>query len=123
MQPLGDSQFSLVSTPAAATQATATLPAAAAVVRHVLKSLTATLACGATAQATPAVLVVRDGASGAGTILWAQQVILPVNGVWSIAITDLSLLGSRGTAMTVEFTGAGVAGSVQSISATGYDVE
>jgi hypothetical protein len=120
---LADSEFSLVHTPAAATQATKTIAAAGPGIRHVLRSLVATLATGATAQAVAATVVVRDGATGVGAIIWAQQVIIPANIAWTVMPTDLLLAGSPNTAMTLEFTAAGVAGSFESISGTGYDRE
>jgi hypothetical protein len=108
------------STPAAATQATAT-KAAAAGVRHFCTSISATLAAGATAQAAAAVLNLRDGATGAGTILWSKQVILPVNGVWEVNLGSLNIPGTAGNAMTLEFSAAGAAGTFESVSMTGYD--
>lgn len=110
------------STPAAATQATASRAAGAAGVRHVCTSISATLATGATAQAAAALVNLRDGATGAGTILWSKQVILPTNGVWEVDLGGLNILGSAATAMTLEFSAAGVAGSFESVSLTGHDV-
>lgn len=112
--------WSINHVPGAAAQATISKGAVAAV-RHVCTSISATLATGATAQAAAGVLVLRDGASGAGTILWSKQVILPVNGVWEVDISGLNIVGSINTAMTLEFTAAGVAGSFESVSLTGYD--
>lgn len=109
------------STPAAATQATTSRAAGGAGVRHVCTGIFATLATGATAQAAAAVLVLRDGLTGAGAILWTKQSILPVNGVWNVEISGLNIVGSAATAMTLEFVAAGVAGSFQSVSMTGYE--
>lgn len=63
----------------------------------------------------------RDGASGAGTILWSGAVAAPANGSETIAI-PLSIAGSANTAMTIEFSAAGVAASLEAVSMTGYDV-
>lgn len=63
----------------------------------------------------------RDGASGAGAQLWIAQVQLPANGVWSVTLNGLNIVGSPNTAMTLEFSAAGVAASLQSVSITGFD--
>jgi hypothetical protein len=107
-------------TPAAATQATTTR-AAVAGLRHICTSLAATLATGATAQAAAAILVLRDGATGVGAILWTKQIILPINGVWDLNVSGLNIVGTAGNAMTLEFTAAGVAGSFASVALTGHD--
>jgi hypothetical protein len=116
----GGSDFTLFSTPAAATQATATKAAGTNGTRHVIDNITAVLATGATAQAAAVSVVVRDGATGAGAILFAVQLILPVNGFAPFSF-PVRIVGSPNTAITVEFSAAGVAGSFESISATGHD--
>lgn len=117
----GPGEWSQGHTPASATQATTTKAAGAAGVRHVCTAISATLATGATAQAAAALLVLRDGATGAGTILWTKQVILPVNGVWNVDLTGLNIVGSAATAMTLEFSAAGALGTFESVSMSGYD--
>jgi hypothetical protein len=112
--------FSVLHAPAAATQATITKSAGAAGVKHVCTSIAATLAAGGTAQ-TPINVYLRDGATGTGTIIWAGSVSAPVNSAAIIALTDLSIVGSAATAMTLEFSAAGVAASVQAVTLTGYD--
>src|SRR5690242_9481224 len=63
--------WSVVHAPAANNQATASKAAGAAGVRHVCTGITATLAAGASAPTAVNVNVaVRDGATGAGTVLW-----------------------------------------------------
>jgi hypothetical protein len=114
--------WSINNTPAAATQATASRAAGAAGVRHVCTSISATLAAGATAQSSAAILNLRDGATGAGTILWSKQVILPANGLWEVNIGGLNIVGSAATAMTLEFAAAGAAGTFESVALTGHDV-
>lgn len=106
-------------TPAAATQATITQAAAGAGVRNVCKAITATVACAATAQ-TPINIVLRDGASGAGTILWSAKLAAPANSAGVIAVAGLNIVGSPNTAMTLEFGGAGVANSEQTVSMSGF---
>lgn len=112
-------QWSVQHTPAAATQATIT-KAAVAGYRHVCDSITATIACGATAQ-TPIQVVLRDGATGVGAILWSAKLAAPVNGMGDIEMTDLGIPGTSGNAMTLEFTGAGVAASEQAVAMVGRD--
>lgn len=107
--------------PAGGAVATVSKAAGGAGVRHVCTSISATLATGATAQAVAAVLVLRDGASGAGALLFAKQVILPANGLWEVNISGLNIVGSVNTAMTLEFSAAPVAGAFESASFTGYD--
>lgn len=66
---------------------------------------------------TPFTVVVRDGASGVGAILWTSYFI------WSsIAMDDYQtyIVGSANTAMTIEFTTADPgAGIFQTVSANG----
>jgi hypothetical protein len=113
-------QWSVQHTPAAATQATIT-KAAAAGFRHVCDSITATLACAGTAQ-TPIQVVLRDGLTGAGAILWSAKLAAPVNGMADIEMEVLGIPGTSGNAMTLEFTGAGVAASEQCVAMVGYDI-
>ena len=109
------------STPAAATAASATKAAAGAAIRHICTGISVTLAAGATAQAAAAIVALRDGATGAGAILWSKQVILAVNGVWDVNLSGLSIVGTANTAMTLEFTAAPVAGAFASVSLTGHE--
>jgi hypothetical protein len=109
-------------TPNAATQATITKTAGGAGVRHICYGITATIACGTTAQ-TPLTVYLRDGATGAGTVLWSATISAPANGVGGICITDLNIVGSANTAMTLEFSGAGVADSKQAVTLMGYDAQ
>lgn len=106
--------------PAAATQATCT-KAATANVRHVCKVISVSIACGATAQ-TPISVRLRDGATGAGTILWSMKVSAPVNSSQVIYEPGLSIVGSVNTAMTLEFSAAGVAASEQTVNLSGFDL-
>lgn len=113
--------WSINNTPAAATAATITRAAGGAGVRHVATSISATVATIGTAQAVALVLVLRDGATGAGTILWSKQVVLPVNAVWEVNISGLNIVGTAATAMTLEFVANNVAASFSSVSLTGHD--
>ena len=76
-----------------------------------------------TAQTAALVFILRDGATGAGTVLWSLQVSLPVNTTWSFMLGGLNIIGSAATAMTIEtVAAANVAASFASVSMTGYDV-
>lgn len=116
------STWSVTNTPATATQATASRAAGAAGVRHVATTVTVCLATGATAQ-TPILAHLRDGATGAGTILrsWAHSA--PANSTFCNNISDLAMLGTAATAMTIEFTGAGVTASQQTVTLTGFSTQ
>jgi hypothetical protein len=127
--PLGGergSRFTVVSTPAAGTVASASI-AAEASVRHVLDhicfSAQATGAVGATALG----VIVRDGATGAGTALLQFTVAVPVaagTGQQEVAVfcsPAMDLVGTTATAMTAEFN-AGVTNLVESVTLTGYNV-
>src|SRR5687767_14605001 len=112
--------WSVNHTPAAATQATITKAAGAAGVRHVCTSISATLATIGTAQSSVILLNLRDGATGAGTILWSKQVALPANAVWNVDLSGLTIVGSAATAMTLEFSAANAAASFASVAMTGF---
>jgi len=116
----GSQDTSAFSTPGAAAQASASLAATGATQRWICTSISATLAAGATAQAAQIFLNLRNGASGAGAIIWSKSVILPVNGLWEVDLTDLSIPGAYGAAMTLEFSGGGAAGTFESVAVTAY---
>lgn len=118
--------WSIVSTPAANTQATISR-AAVASTRHICTSLSAVLTAPAAVVSGTVQLNLRDGATGAGTILWSQT--LQVGGATSISadraiiqLSGLQIFGSVNTAMTLEFSAAGGASTLESVSLTGYDV-
>jgi hypothetical protein len=109
-----------VHTPAVNTQATTSKAAGAAGVRHVCNSISASLYSGSTAvtvPAAPVTVILRDGATGAGTILWQQGISVPTTagGSQVINISGLNIIGTAATAMTLEFSGAGGAGSFESV--------
>lgn len=104
-----------------ALQASTSKAAGGAGVRHVCTSISAIFSTGATAQAAAIDLNLRDGATGVGTILWSQRLILDVNKTLQFILTNLNIVGSPATAMTLEFNAAGVAGSVESVALSGYD--
>lgn len=114
-------EWTITDAPAANTVATATRAAGAAGVRHVLTSFCADL-CAVAAQATPITFVIRDGAAGVGAILYQRRLIAPLGTTASVEITDLNIVGSDATAMTVECTAAPAATNFATVSASGYSV-
>jgi hypothetical protein len=111
--------------PATNTQATASKAAGGAGVKHVCQGLCICLAAGGTAPtATQLTVNLRDGLTGAGTILAAFTVaITAVAGAFiCIPLTDLNIVGSAATAMTLEFSAAGGANTYESVTLMGYDV-
>lgn len=113
--------FSIHHDPAAAAQATVTKAAAGLGMRHICTSIHATLNAGAAATGIIKVYL-RDGAAGVGPILWSAAVQAPAAGHVQVSLSDLSILGSANTAMTLEFSAAGGAGSQENVALTGYSV-
>lgn len=111
--------------PAVATVATASKAAGAAGVQHVMIQGGWSLSCAATAQ-TPIAITVRDGASGAGTVLWAWSAAALADTCVNVALPPgIYLVGSAATAMTIEFASGGtiVAAAQATVCAAGYDVQ
>lgn len=118
--------WSITHTPAANTQATISR-AATASTRHVCTSISATLSAQVAATSGDVQINLRDGATGAGTILWSQTA--RVGGASSLSadraiflLSGLSIFGSVNTAMTLEFSAAGGANIFESVALTGYSV-
>jgi hypothetical protein len=88
-------------------------------VRHVATSVTVCVAAAGTAQ--PAVQVnLRDGATGAGTIIRSWNLAAPINSSACGEIAGLNIAGTAATAMTIEFAAATAAATVASVSMSGY---
>lgn len=120
-------RWMVVSFPAANAQGTASI-AAEAGVRHVVDCVTWAGDSSAAVTAAAGNLAVRDGATGAGTVIWqvaiAHQVAAGA-GIQTIApntVCGLNLVGTTNTAMTAELN-AGVTGEVQSVSISGFNVQ
>lgn len=113
--------WSIQSDPAVNTQATITRAAGGGGIRHICTSIHATLSAGATASGIVKVYL-RDGATGAGAILWSGSLKVPVESTANISISGLSIVGSVNTAMTLEFSAAGGATTQENVSLTGYSV-
>ncbi|MDB5308144.1 MAG: hypothetical protein JWO38_2346 [Gemmataceae bacterium] len=117
--------WAVTSNPGANTQASASQAAGGAGVRHVCTGLSFSIASGGTAP-TAAQLVVnlRDGATGAGTVLHSWTIAIPATtGAFnSFEMVGLNIVGSANTAMTLEFAAAGGANTYEACNLTGYDV-
>jgi hypothetical protein len=104
---------------AAITAATASKAAGGGAVRHVATGVTlcySDSAIGAVAQVN-----LRDGATGAGTIIRSWLVALPVAGGSQCEnLSGLNMTGSANTAMTLEFGAATAATSSKTVTLTGY---
>lgn len=114
--------FAIQHTPAANTQATIAQAAAGGHRRNIARSITVTFSNNASgAAAVGTVFNLRDGATGAGTILWSGTIWLPATpgASESIALSDLDIVGSENTAMTLEAAAGGGANTVQSVALTG----
>src|SRR5216683_1099363 len=105
--------WSVTSNPGVGAQATASRFASPAPPlaesKHVCTSISATLVAAA-ATAAQATLNLRDGATGAGTILgsWVLSVPAVIGTCIVFSLDSLEIIGSPNTAMTLEFS-AGVA--------------
>jgi hypothetical protein len=108
-------------TPAAAAAATITRAAGAGTVRHVCTGI----AFGFNAinvEAGTFLINLRDGGTGAGTILQSWRVGPFAAGASMIfGASDLNIIGSAAIAMTIEFAGAPAAGNFEFVNLTGYD--
>jgi len=117
------SRFSVISNPAAGSQATASIAAESAV-RHVADCIAFSAASTSAPVATALTVNLRDGATGAGTIIWTYQtVVLAATGqnISPFSVCGLNLPGTTNTAMTLEWS-ASLANLIQSVSVSGYNV-
>lgn len=113
------STWSVTDTDAGATQSTASKALGGGSVRHVATSITACR--GDTVAAVPAQINLRDGATGAGTIIrsWVIGVSV-INEATCVDLSGLNMTGTANTAMTLEFAAAGSATSLSTVTLTGY---
>lgn len=120
----GRGEWGLTHAPAVATRATISR-AAVVGARHICSSISAVFCCAPADTATTALLHLRDGATGAGTILrsWRfAEFNTTAGGKFQVEIAGLHLTGSINTAMTLEFAAAPGAASFQSVGIGGYSV-
>lgn len=114
----GPGEWAINHAPAANTTATISR-AAVAGQRHVCKGLDVSINAVA-AIAAPLVVNLRDGATGAGTILWTERLMAPAGTTVRIARDGLNIVGSENTAMTLEFTAAPGATNFENVNLNGY---
>jgi len=88
-------------------------------VRHVCTTITVSLAT--TAAQIPDAVVLRDGASGVGAVLWAAAFCAIIGDMQAIALSSLNIVGTAGNAMTLEFAAAPAAGNFGYVTLGGYD--
>jgi hypothetical protein len=116
-------QWAVTHAPAANTQATISKAAGAAGVRHVCTGFTVTLAGGAAAPVAALVTFnLRDGATGAGTILSTLTLGLEAVAGKSVVVHvgPINAVGTAATAMTVESSAAPGANASASVTLYGY---
>lgn len=104
--------------PAANTTATITKAAGGAGVRHVCKGFSVSINAVA-AIAAPLVVNLRDGATGAGAILWTDRLMAPAGTTFRLDRSGLNIIGSANTAMTLEFAAAPGATNFENVNMNG----
>lgn len=115
-----------VTAAAAAGTPSASKAAGAAGVRHFATQVEISLSCTGTAQ--PSIQVnLRDGATGAGTILKSWTISAPTNASTGSAVNvvipfAVPIPGSPATAMTLEFAAATAAATIACVNLQGFDV-
>lgn len=121
--PLLDPTFTTTNAPSANVAASATHAGVTGKV-HVCQTIHTTFNAASTAPAAAQVaLVLRDGASGTGAVLWSSQMSLPaVAGQSSppVEVSGLAITGTAGNSMTLEFVGAGGANTALTVAFTGF---
>jgi hypothetical protein len=118
-QALNIPNWAVNSTPAVSTQATASRAALTGNGRHVATNCSGSIST--IAAQTNITLALRDGATGAGTVLWSETIICAINSPCVLSSGLIHATGSAATAMTCEWSGAPVATNFAVASLTGYD--
>jgi len=120
------SRWALTSQPAVSTQATVSRAAGTGTTRHVADCVTFSgMATTAPAAAAQIQINLRDGATGAGTVIWSHQLFIAASAsqlVTPFSVCGLAEQGSSATAMTLEFSAA-VTNLFESVTLSGYDVQ
>jgi len=117
-------RWHVTSTPAVKIQASAVMAAGAAGVRHVADCISFSAGATTAPALTKLNINLRDGAAGAGTIIWSYTVVIPATTGQSVApfrVCGLNLTGTAATAMTLEFS-ALLTSLFEDVSISGYDV-
>jgi hypothetical protein len=112
-------------TPAVSLKATASKAAGAAGVRHAADCISFSGGATTAPIATELTVDLRDGATGAGAIIWQARVVVPASAGYTIPVFErcgLNLVGSAATAMTLEWS-ALLTNLFQNVALSGYDVQ
>lgn len=117
-------RWTQLSAPAAGTQGTTSKTAGSTGVRHVADCVSYSAGAIAAPAATTLTINLRDGATGAGTVIWTKTVTIPATAAphYDNNFCGLNLIGTAATAMTLEFS-ASLASESESVTLTGYDVQ
>jgi hypothetical protein len=117
------STWAINSSPATNTVATVSR-ASQAGQRNVLTGFCATFSNLGNAASGTGTVNIRDGATGAGTLLWTFDFGLSatVGSTQFVALGDLRIVGTVATAMTIEFTAAGGAGTSEKVNICGFSI-
>jgi len=111
--------WSVNHTPAVSTQASAARAASGAGKVHVATNCSGSIST--IAAQTNITLALRDGATGAGTVMWSLTIICPISSPCLLTSGVINLPGTASTAMTCEWSGAPVATNFAVATLTGYD--
>lgn len=117
-------RWRVTSTPAVSTKASASKAAGGAGVRHICDCITFSAGSTTAPALTKLNVDLRDGATGAGTIIASYTVVIPAATGQNVAphsICGLNLVGSDNTAMTLEFS-ALLTNLFQDLTISGYSV-
>lgn len=121
----GKNNWSVQLAAAVGVQGTVTKAAGGAGVKHVCTGVIASFVAGTAAPAAVVATVnLRDGATGAGTVLATWYMSLPATAGASsapVVLSGINIPGSANTAMTLEFAAAGGANTFESVTLIGYD--
>lgn len=113
------STWTATDTDVGATQSIATKASGGGSVRHVTTAISACMS--ATVAQVPILVNLRDGATGAGTILRSWVIgVDAVNQSRCMNESGLNITGSAATAMTMEFAAAGAATTTTTVNLSGY---
>lgn len=114
------STWSVTHLPAVTTKATISKASGGGTVRHVATGIVACLANPVAIVEGPRIVNLRDGATGAGTILMSWAISTFANDSKCVTMSGLNMTGTAATAMTIEFDAAGGAGTQETVTLTGY---
>lgn len=108
--------------PAVNTQATISQAAGGGTVKNVCTAFMGSLCSDGAPTPERVIFNLRDGATGAGTIVASMNLSLPATSgsAVSFAVTGINIVGTANTAMTVETDSAPGANVYATVSMTGY---